>query len=204
MFKRSLSGLLLAAVAVLAGACSAPAATQPSTDAATAVVTATSTPEPTSQVTATPAAEGGDPMDYAAFVSAIKADGWPVEETGATSGSIFSGNGHIIKINGVEVQVFEYADTAALDQQAANISPDGSKITGTRGEAIVDWVDMPHFFKKGRILVVYVGRADGTLSALNAVLGNQFAGGTIEQWGPGSETPIPPGDSNGLPPTPTP
>jgi hypothetical protein len=41
---------------------------------------------------------------------------------------------------------------------------------------IVDWVAPPHFFLKGRVLVLYVGSDPAVLAALRAVLGAQVAG----------------------------
>jgi hypothetical protein len=208
MVKRFTAVLI---IAIVASACSAPAGGQAATQTQ---APATPTAEQTlvGEPSETPSGEAGATMDYATFISALKANGWPVDETGKTFGSLFTGDGHIIHINpgqppgvnGVEVQIFEYADHAALEAQAALISKDGSKVSGPSGEAIVEWADMPHFFKSGRILAVYIGRDDAVLSTLKGQLGDEFAGGTIEAWGPGPQTPIPPGDSNGLPPAPSP
>jgi hypothetical protein len=41
---------------------------------------------------------------------------------------------------------------------------------------MVSWMATPHFFKKGRILVLYVGDNTETLGLLESVLGAQFAG----------------------------
>ena len=41
---------------------------------------------------------------------------------------------------------------------------------------MVDWVAPPHFFLKGRVVVIYVGSDTGIVSLLTNVLGSQFAG----------------------------
>lgn len=41
----------------------------------------------------------------------------------------------------------------------------------------VDWIALPHLFRSGRVIVLYVGGDAETLLALRAVLGEQFAGG---------------------------
>jgi len=76
------------------------------------------------------------------------------------------------KVHGEDVQVFEYANAAAADAEAAPISRDGMAV-GTRK---IFWVGPPHFYKQGRILVLYVGDNDKVLKPLEAVLGPQFAG----------------------------
>lgn len=84
----------------------------------------------------------------------------------------FSIPGRMIKVHGEDVQVFQYANTAAADAEAAPISRDGSGV-GTRK---IHWIGSPHFFKKGKLLVLYVGDNDKVLGSLGAVLGQQFAG----------------------------
>ena len=78
----------------------------------------------------------------------------------------------MIKVHGEDVQVFEYANAAAADAEAAPISRDGMSV-GTRK---IFWVGPPHFFKQGRLLVLYVGENEKVLGTLAAVMGPQFAG----------------------------
>ena len=78
----------------------------------------------------------------------------------------------MIKVHGEDVQVFQYADAAAADAEAAPISRNGMAV-GTRK---IFWVGPPHFFKQGKLLVLYVGNDDKVLKVLEAVLGRQFAG----------------------------
>lgn len=65
-----------------------------------------------------------------------------------------------------------HSSADAANAEAARISPDG----GTIGNTIVDWVAPPHFYKAGKIIVLYVGSADMVIQPLIAVLGSQFAG----------------------------
>ncbi len=174
-------------VAAAASGCGAratpPAATQsqnPATIAATESQGPATTAAPTTppEATATLTPEGGQVADYATFVAALISAGAPAEEIGPTENSMFSGTGHIIKVNGQEVQAFEYPSPADMEKEAANIAPDGSQFTDKDGvPAMIDWINVPHFFKKGRLMVVYVGRDEQTLEMLRAALGDQFAGG---------------------------
>jgi len=78
----------------------------------------------------------------------------------------------LIRVNDEDVQVFQYRDRSQADAKAATISPDGRTI----GNAKVHWIEPPHFYKKGRLLVLYVGTTEGVLQVLAAALGPQFAG----------------------------
>ena len=84
----------------------------------------------------------------------------------------FSPEGSIIKVNGADVQVFEYESAEALENEASQVAPDGGSI----GTNMVMWMDAPHFYKVGRIIVLYVGSDEAVLSLLEKVLGEQFAG----------------------------
>lgn len=78
----------------------------------------------------------------------------------------------MIKVHGEDVQVFQYANVAAAQAEAAPISRDGMSV-GTRK---IFWVGAPHFFKKEKLLVLYVGDNPKVRKTLEAVLGQQFAG----------------------------
>jgi len=84
----------------------------------------------------------------------------------------FSIPGRMIKVHGEDVQVFQYANAAAAAAEAAPISRDGRTV-GTRK---VHWIGSPHFFKKEKLLVLYVGDNAKVLGSLEAALGQQFAG----------------------------
>lgn len=78
----------------------------------------------------------------------------------------------MIRLYGEDVQVFQYSSAAQMEAEAKHISRDGTTV-GTRK---IHWIGAPHFFKQGRILVLYVGDHKRVEKALEAVLGRQFAG----------------------------
>ncbi|HEY4724254.1 MAG TPA: hypothetical protein VII92_20530, partial [Anaerolineae bacterium] len=80
--------------------------------------------------------------------------------------------GQIVKVNGFDVQVFEFQDEATAETTAGRVGPDGSTFETT----IVNWIAPPHFFQTGRIIVLYVGQDTGLLKLLAATVGPQFAG----------------------------
>ncbi len=115
---------------------------------------------------------GGPVTDYVSLFDNLRAAGATVEPAGDISQPFFSVKGNAITVNGENVQVFEYADAATADTEAALVSPDGSSV----GITMVSWVATPHFYKTGRLIVLYVGDDTAVQNVLEAVLGSQFAG----------------------------
>ncbi len=118
------------------------------------------------------AAHDGPVTDYVSLIDNLRAAGATVEPTGEVSQPFFSVTGKIIVVNGGDVQVFEYADAAVAEAEAALVSPDGSSV----GTSMIGWVASPHFYKADRLIVLYVGDSTDVISVLEAELGQQFAG----------------------------
>ncbi len=110
--------------------------------------------------------------DQASLVAALEASGATVETGEPVTQVFFSPEGTVIKVNGADVQVFEYESVEAMESEAAQVAPDGGSI----GTSMVTWMDTPHFYKAGRIIVLYVGSDETVLGLLEKVLGPQFAG----------------------------
>ena len=66
--------------------------------------------------------------DYDSLLHNLNATGATVEPDGALIQPFFSVPGKVIKINGADVQVFEYPDSTSAEAEAALVSPDGSSI----------------------------------------------------------------------------
>lgn len=90
-----------------------------------------------------------------------------------SSNPFFSTNAQVLIVNGGTVSVFEYASVAAAESDAANVSPDGSVV----GSTIITWIGPPHFYRTGRLIVLYAGSADAVLGPLETVLGPPLARG---------------------------
>lgn len=84
----------------------------------------------------------------------------------------FSVPARILNINDVGIQVFQYSSRSATNKEAMLVSADGMAIGGSKPS----WMAPPHFFKSGRLLVVYVGDDQKILALLQSALGKQFAG----------------------------
>ncbi len=117
---------------------------------------------------------GGPTSDYVSLIDNLRAAGATVEPAGeVVNQPFFSVTGNIITVNGGDVQVFEYADAAAADTEAALVSPDGYSV----GLSMISWVATPHFYQADRLIVLYVGDSTDVINVLEAELGQQFAGG---------------------------
>lgn len=114
----------------------------------------------------------GPATDYTSFVDNLEAAGATVEPAGEIIQDFFSVKGQAIKVNGEDVQVFEYTDQSTAEAEAALVSADGSSI----GTSLPFWVAPPHFYKAGRVVVLYVGENLAVTDLLGSVLGPQFAG----------------------------
>jgi hypothetical protein len=141
--------------------------------------TATSPIEPTSQPKSDEKSEpegtpshGGPVRDYVSLIDNLRAAGVTVEPVGEISQPFFSVKGQIIKVNGEDVQVFEYATEAEAEAEAATVSSDGGSI----GTSMVSWIASPHFYKTGKLITLYVGDNQSAIAALEIALGPQFAG----------------------------
>lgn len=118
------------------------------------------------------AAESVSIEDLGSFSQALRAAGATIESSETVQQVFFTVEGRILKVNGADVQVFEYESAEAMEAEAALVSADG----GSVGTSMVTWMATPHFFKAGRVLVLYVGEDAAVLDLLKSVLGEQFAG----------------------------
>ena len=122
--------------------------------------------------TSTPAAGSRPVEDQAGLLSALQAAGATIETGDSITQEFFSVEGQIVKVNGADLQVFEYENAEAREKDASQVAADGGSI----GTSMVTWIDAPHFYKAGRIIVLYVGNDQTLLDLLNKVMGHQFAG----------------------------
>ena len=111
--------------------------------------------------------------DLDGLIRELRNKGATVNNVGPLTQPFFSTPGQILRVNGEDVQAFEYENAAADQEEAACVSPDGSSV----GTTIITWVSTPHFYRSGKVIVLYVGSSRELLSLLDSVLGPQFAGG---------------------------
>ena len=112
--------------------------------------------------------------DYTSLIDAIKSRGVLVEyiEEIAAESSSFSVPIKVVSVGGSDIQVYEFQSESDAQVSSLTISKDGTEI----GTSIIRWMDAPHFYTKGKIIVLYVGQNPEITNLLESFLGTQFAG----------------------------
>ena len=110
------------------------------------------------------------------LVSSLRQQGAKVERTETLPRSaypFFSTQAVRVRVNRIDVQVFEFSSAAESDVNARGISTTGTPIGGTQ----ITWVDTPHFYRRDRLIVLYVGQSAELRHLLENVLGPAFVDG---------------------------
>ena len=112
--------------------------------------------------------------DYSSLVDAISSRGVLVEyvEEISAESSSFSVPIQVISVGGADIQVFEFQSESDAKTASLTISKDGTEI----GTSIIRWIDTPHFYTNGKLIVLYVGHNPEIVNLLESFLGKQFAG----------------------------
>lgn len=101
------------------------------------------------------------------LTAALQESGGKVRDVGSIEQEFFTPSGRRLAIGDQELQVFQYEDDAARQAESSLIQADGSPNPTT----MVMWIDQPHFWAKGRLIVLYLGSDAETLGHLNGALG---------------------------------
>ena len=101
------------------------------------------------------------------LVNQLEARGATVELGEPIEQPFFSVQPEVLKVNGMDVQVYEYDTEEMRAGESGAISPDGSV-----GTTMITWVDDPHFWAAGRLIVLYVGSDQATVDLLTDILGD--------------------------------
>lgn len=126
----------------------------------------------TSKAPQRPQARSSRSADLDTFVRALRARGLKVESAGEVSQPFFTPAGRAFTVAGENVQVFRYPSVRAAEAEAKQVNAEGTSV----GTSSAMWVGPPHFYRKGRLIVLYLGENADVLKALTSVLGPQFAG----------------------------
>ncbi len=111
-------------------------------------------------------------LSAASLAADLRAAGLIVEDKGTVEQPFFSVPARVFTADGNDVQVYEFDSAAAAGKAAADVAPNGGSI----GTTMMSWMAPPHFFRKDRLIVNYLGTSEKTLTALRNRLGPQFAG----------------------------
>lgn len=76
------------------------------------------------------------------------------------------------------LDIYVYSSNLKMERDAKRIDSDGSGYKNLSKSVKVDWVAPPHFYKRGRLIVQYVGTDKKIMQDLKDIFGEQFAGGS--------------------------
>ena len=110
--------------------------------------------------------------DYDSFIDALEKKGITAEVVEILEDSSFSVPTIVVSINGENLQVYEFPSATEAQNATLLVSEDGTEI----GTSIIRWIDTPHFYTQGKIIVLYVGHTTETMNLLDSLLDKQFAG----------------------------
>ena len=114
----------------------------------------------------------GPVKDYVSLVDNLRAAGATVDPAGIYSADYFALPRQLLTVNGERVETSEFGSAEEARTVAETISADGSSI----GTSNYRWVALPHFYKAGRMIVLYVGCDSDVINVLQETIGPQFAG----------------------------
>jgi len=110
--------------------------------------------------------------NYSSFIDGLEKNGASMELVEILEDTPFSIPGFVVLVNGEHIQVYEFFSETKTLEASIMISQDGTEI----GTSIIRWIDEPHFYSKGNVIVQYIGHNPEMLNLLDSLLGNQFAG----------------------------
>ncbi len=111
-------------------------------------------------------------LDKIRLIDSLMNAGSSVEPGGEIEQPFFTVPGQFVSVNGIDIQVFEYNSEEELKEDADKVEPDGGSVDTT----MISWIAPAHFFKNGRVLVLYMGEDQSLIDLLTDTLGEQFAG----------------------------
>ncbi len=77
-----------------------------------------------------------------------------------------------MKIGTDVVDIYLYNSNKSMEKDAKGININGGGYSRGNKLIKVDWIAPPHFFKKGNIIVQYVGKNEKIITDLKNVMGN--------------------------------
>ncbi len=132
----------------------------------------------------TAVSHGGSISDHVSFIDHLRGRGLTVGIIGDVQRPFLRATGTRVRLDGgpltqpVELQSYSYDDTASGTNGARAAEADAEQIgpNGTPKTTVVTWSGAPHWFRKERVIVLYVGSDQVVLTLLTELLGPQFAG----------------------------
>lgn len=110
------------------------------------------------------------------IIDSLRGNGLTVSLAGDTPRQpFFSVPAQGFLLGGERLTIFEYPTSAAAVRDAVAVTADGQPSPTT----MVEWVSTPRFYRKDRVIALYVGCAAPTVRALDATMGPAFVIGSV-------------------------
>ena len=103
-------------------------------------------------------------------IDALSGVGATVEQGGRVPAMPFSVPGQLFDVDAFEIAVREYADAAARAEEEETIAMGGWSVNNTP----VEWIASPHYWSRGRVIVLYLGDNPTAIDLLNSTLGPEI------------------------------
>lgn len=103
-------------------------------------------------------------------VEALTGIGASVEQAGQAPGFPFSVPLQRLTADGYDLWVHEYAHVVAQEAEAATILMEGWSVNHTP----VEWIGSPHYWIRGRVIVIYLGDDRAAIDLLTGALGGEL------------------------------
>lgn len=114
-------------------------------------------------------------FDIEEFTSEIKVKGYAFELKDVEKDFLPTTRKRMI-IGKEAINIYLYKSNNEMENDAKRIDNDGCEYSNGTKSINVSWVSYPYFYKKGNIIIQYVGENEKIISDLNDILGEQFAG----------------------------
>lgn len=114
-------------------------------------------------------------LDLKQFERAMKDRGYNIEVIDTEQDFIPTTRKRIILDNDV-IDIYLFGSNNEMEEEAKHIDSGGCSYTNLTKSVNVSWVSFPHFYKKGSLIVQYIGEDEVIMSDLKDILGEQFAG----------------------------
>lgn len=82
-------------------------------------------------------------------------------------GDPFSVDAQRLTADGHELGVYEYVDASSRERDSSTILADGWSVNGTQ----VEWTGAPHFWIRGRVVILYLGSDAEVIAMVTAAIG---------------------------------
>jgi len=137
-----------------------------------------------SSARATSRSDSGDSSTTSRPVSSDSGSGWGALEQKLLSAGVsltaagtieqpfWTKSARVFSTPDGDLQVYEFAGVSEAEAAARQVGSGG----GTIGTSSMAWMAAPHFFRSGKVTVIYLGSSAETLRKLETVFGKQFAG----------------------------